>query len=106
MNVEILVYRIDRTIKNLIMNPSICQSCGLPFAEEFKGTNRDQTKSDYYCINCFQNGNFLEPALSLREMEVKYLGKAKKNKDLTMEEAQEALKILPTLKRWRIINTF
>lgn len=88
------------------MNPKICQSCGLPFADDFKGTNRDQTESEDYCINCFQNGNFLEPSLSLREMEVKYLDMAKKNKDLTLEEAQEALKILPMLKRWRIINIF
>jgi len=88
------------------MKPSICQSCGLPFTDEFRGTNRDQTESEDYCINCFQNGNFVEPSLSLREIEAGYFEKAKKNEDLTLEEAQEAIKILPTLKRWRIREDF
>lgn len=88
------------------MKPLICQSCGLPFTDESKGNNRDQTKSEDYCINCFQNGNFLEPSLSLRELEVSCLEKVKKNEDLTLEEAQGAIKILPTLKRWRIRDSF
>ncbi len=88
------------------MKPLICQSCGLPFTDESKGTNRDQTKSEDYCLNCFQNGNFVEPSLSLREMEVRELKRAKKNENMTLEEAQEALKILPTLKRWRIRDNF
>jgi len=88
------------------MKPFICQSCGLPFTDEFRGTNRDQTESEDYCINCFQNGNFVEPSLSLREIEAGYFEKAKKNEDLTLEEAQEAIKILPTLKRWRIREDF
>ena len=88
------------------MKPLICQSCGLPFTDESKGINRDQTKSEDYCLNCFQNGNFVEPSLSLREMEVRELKRAKKNENMTLEEAQEALKILPTLKRWRIRDNF
>ena len=88
------------------MIPLICQSCGLPFTDENKGTNRDQSESEDYCNNCFQNGSFTEPSLSLREMEVRNLERAKKNENLTLEEAQEALKILPTLKRWRIREDF
>ncbi len=88
------------------MKPEICQSCGLPFTDESKGTNRDHGESEDYCINCFQNGSFKEPSLSLHEMEVRYLEKARKNEGLTLEEAQEALKILPTLKRWRIRDSF
>lgn len=88
------------------MKPNICQSCGLPFTDEYRGTNRDHTESEDYCINCFQNGIFVEPSLSLREMEVRYLEKAKKNENLTLEEAQAALKILPSLKRWRIRDSF
>jgi len=88
------------------MKPEICQSCGLPFTDESRGTNRDQTESEDYCINCFQDGNFVEPSLSLREMEVRHLEKAKKNEDLTLEEAQKAIKILPTLQRWRIREDF
>jgi len=88
------------------MKPEICQSCGLPFTDESKGTSRDQTESEDYCNNCFQNGCFVEPSLSLRELEVNYLEKAKKNEDLTLEEAQVAIKISPTLKRWRIRDSF
>ena len=88
------------------MKPSICQSCGLPFTDENRGTNRDQSGSEDYCINCFKNGSFVEPSLSLREMEVRSLEKAEKNENLTLEEAQVALKILPTLKRWRIRDSF
>ncbi|MCJ7759360.1 MAG: zinc ribbon domain-containing protein [Gillisia sp.] len=88
------------------MKPLICQSCGLPFTDESKGTDRDQTKSEDYCINCFQNGSFVEPSLSLRDMEARYFEKAEKNENLTLEEAEEALKILHTLKRWRIREDF
>ena len=88
------------------MKPLICQSCGLPFTDDSEGTNRDQTKSEDYCINCFQNGNFVEPSLSLLEMEARDLGKAQKNENITMEEARGVLKILPILKRWRIRDSF
>jgi hypothetical protein len=39
-------------------------------------------------------------------MEVRELERAEKHENLTLEEAQEALKILPTLKRWRIRDSF
>jgi hypothetical protein len=94
------------SVKNKMMKPEICQSCGLTFTEESKGTNRDHTESEDYCSNCFKDGIFVEPSLSLREMEVRYLVMAKMNKDLTLEVAQETLKILPTLKRWRIRDSF
>jgi len=40
------------------MKPNLCQSCGFPIFEENKGTNRDNSKNDDYCTNCYQNGVF------------------------------------------------
>ena len=54
------------------MKPETCTSFGLPFTDESRGTNRDQTESKEYSINCFQNRSFVEAFLSLRELEVRY----------------------------------
>jgi hypothetical protein len=86
------------------MKPSLCQSCGFPLFEENKGTNRDKTKSDDYCINCYENDKFLEPSLSLHELEIKLLGMAEIQNEITLEEAQQIIINLPNLKRWQMSN--
>lgn len=84
------------------MKQSLCQSCGFPLFEENKGTNRDQSKSDDYCINCYENGKFLEPSLSLHELEVKLMEMAEIHNEITLEEAQQIIMNLPNLKRWQM----
>ncbi|WP_026838148.1 zinc ribbon domain-containing protein [Gillisia sp. JM1] len=82
------------------MEALICQSCGLSFSEKLKGTNIDETKNEEYCVNCFDNGEFVDQSLTLHKLEVKFLEMAEVHDEITLEEAQAAIKELPYLKRW------
>ncbi len=80
----------------------MCQSCGLPFNEEhahFIAKEPDGSKS-IYCTNCYKDGKFIDPNLSMEEMIdmiVPILGRS-----IGEEEAKkEMTTLLPTLKRWK-----
>ncbi|WP_230474493.1 zinc ribbon domain-containing protein [Calidifontibacillus erzurumensis] len=80
----------------------MCQSCGLPFNEEhehFIAKEPDGSKS-IYCTNCYKDGKFLHPNVTLEEMTdmiVPILGQS-----MGEEKArQELTALLPTLKRWK-----
>ncbi len=79
-----------------------CQSCGLPFTKEIMGTNRDKTKNDEYCINCFDKGEFVDHSLTMHKLEVKLIEMAEVHNEITLEEAQAVIKELPFLKRWHM----
>lgn len=83
------------------MKPDICQSCGLPFSSNYRGTNRNRTENIDYCGGCFKNGEFTNHSLSLHSLEVKIMEMAKVHEEITLEEAQNVIKILPHLKRWK-----
>jgi hypothetical protein len=81
---------------------TMCQSCGLPFNEEhahFIAPELDGSKS-IYCTNCYKNGKFIDPNISMKEMIemiVPILGRA-----IGEEEARKEMKkLLPTLMRWK-----
>jgi hypothetical protein len=81
---------------------SMCQSCGLPFNNEhahFVAKEPDGSNS-IFCTNCYQDGKFLHPHLSMEEMIemiVPVLSEA-----MGEEKArQELTTLLPTLKRWK-----
>ncbi len=85
-----------------IAKESMCQSCGLPFNDEhahFIATEPDGSIS-IYCTNCYKDGKFTDPNLSMEElleMIVPVLGKA-----IGEDEAREEMAaLLPTLKRWK-----
>lgn len=84
------------------MKASLCQSCGFPLFEENKGTNRDKTKNEDYCINCYQNGEFVNHALSMQNLEMKLMEMANVHNEITLEEAQQIIMNLPYLKRWQM----
>lgn len=86
------------------MKPFICQSCGFPFSVEARGTNRDHSQNSDYCMNCFKDGQFTDHHLTLHEMERRLLEMAREHNDLSLEEAQQIIKILPDLKRWKMTN--
>ena len=48
-----------------------CQSCGMPLKKDPKGsgTNSDGSKNNMYCSYCFENGEFTQPNITLKEME-------------------------------------
>lgn len=84
------------------MKPPLCQSCGFPLFDENKGTNRDKTKNDDYCIACYQAGEFVDPSLTLQKLEVKLMEMAEIHNEITLEEAQQISMNLPNLKRWQM----
>ena len=46
-----------------------CQSCGMPLAEGYYGTQVDgDATHDEYCKFCYQNGSFTRPDLTLEDM--------------------------------------
>ncbi len=80
----------------------MCQSCGLPFNKEhshFIATESDGSRS-IYCTNCYKDGKFIEPDLTMEEMTemlVPVLGRS-----IGEEEARKDITtVLPTLKRWK-----
>ncbi|MCL2383855.1 MAG: zinc ribbon domain-containing protein [Oscillospiraceae bacterium] len=78
-----------------------CQSCGMPLTkDEEKGTNKDGSKNEEYCVYCYGNGEFLED-LTLEEMIAASANYAEEA-GLTVEEMlKQAREGLPTLKRWK-----
>ena len=45
-----------------------CNSCGRPIVKADYGTNADGSLNEEYCKDCFQNGEFTEPDITLEEM--------------------------------------
>ncbi|MCX2839764.1 zinc ribbon domain-containing protein [Salinimicrobium sp. MT39] len=86
------------------MKSLTCQSCGLPFSKKFRGTNKDLSKNSDYCLNCFKDGTFTNHQLNIQDMEKKLLEMARHHDGLTLEEAQQTIKILPDLKRWKMTH--
>ncbi|MBZ9631433.1 zinc ribbon domain-containing protein [Salegentibacter sp. LM13S] len=84
------------------MKTLICQSCGWPFTTATAGTNRDKSENLDYCRDCYQVGAFTDKSLNLHELEVKLLEMAEVHEDISLEEAQQLIKKLPELKRWRM----
>ena len=56
--------------------------------EDF-GTNADGTPNDEFCAMCYQNGVFVEPDISMREMIEKVTLILMKSMGLSKEKAEE-----------------
>lgn len=56
-----------------------CQSCGMPLKRDEKGggTNTDGSKSTMYCSKCYENGAFINPNMTVSEMQDLVKGKLK-----------------------------
>lgn len=48
----------------------LCQSCGMPFSQDGlkHGREEDGSPSADYCSLCFDNGQFLQPAIRMSSM--------------------------------------
>ncbi len=79
----------------------LCQSCTMPLdSEALKGTEKDGSKSNEYCMYCYQNGAFVHPDMTFFEMEgvlKTQMGKM----NLPPGLVQKSLDTLPHLKRWK-----
>lgn len=81
--------------------PEICQSCTMPMtSEEVKGTEKDGTISQEYCIYCYQDGEFTHPKISFVQME-NFIKVKMKELHIPEDLIQKSLYVLPHLKRWK-----
>ena len=82
-------------------NKNFCQSCGMPLdSHELLGTEKYGSLSLDYCKYCYQNGEFVNPNMTIGEMKsIVTQEMAKRN--LPPELTEKALDVLPYLKRWK-----
>ncbi|MDL2241972.1 zinc ribbon domain-containing protein [Bacteroidales bacterium OttesenSCG-928-L03] len=85
----------------------ICQSCGMSLdGDETKGTNKDGSLSDEYCVYCFADGAFTR-IVTMEEMiesNLEYLDHwlEETGQNMTVDEARaQLMQYLPTLNRWK-----
>ena len=78
-----------------------CQSCSMPVDNPAdKGTEINGAKSDQYCKYCYQNGAFTTPDMTLEQMKDMVIIQMKK-RNIPENIIQQALNVLPHLKRWQ-----
>ena len=80
----------------------VCQSCGMPMDQpDLFGTNKDGTKNGDYCANCYQDGMFTSPNISMEQMIELVAAILVKEMDFDPEKAREIAEgTIPKLKRW------
>lgn len=84
-----------------------CQSCGMPLdSVEVLGTNKNNSKSEEYCIYCYKDGAFLTDCTmdEMIEESVQHMNESGmlKEQGKTKEEAREFMHhFFPDLKRWK-----
>jgi len=56
-----------------------CQSCGMPLSRDKNGggTEANGTRSSKYCSNCYKNGKFTLPEITVEQMIERVKGKMK-----------------------------
>ncbi|MHA1992274.1 MAG: zinc ribbon domain-containing protein [Candidatus Hodarchaeales archaeon] len=82
----------------------LCQSCAYPLDVSDKGSEADGSTSDDYCEDCYQEGDYTEPEINMKEMIEKTIPTTVETLKITIDEARSYLRsLIPTLKRWREI---
>ncbi len=79
-----------------------CQSCSMPLNKDEKGggTNADGTKSGMYCSKCYENGKFINPDMTVTQMQDLVKGKLKEM-GFPGFLAGFFTKGIPKLERWK-----
>jgi hypothetical protein len=80
----------------------MCQSCGMPLNKDPKGggTNADGSRSAMYCSNCFENGKFTQPDLTVKEMQQLVKTQMRKMGFIFSLMSGMFVKGIPKLERW------
>jgi hypothetical protein len=80
----------------------VCQSCGMPMkVEEDFGTELNRDKNEEYCKFCYQNGEFTDKEITLKEKIDKLVNLSVNNLGMSEEQARKMAETkLPKLKRW------
>lgn len=80
---------------------NFCQSCSMPLDNrELLGTEKDGSNSNEYCKYCYQNGAFINPNMTLKEMTSLVINQMEKM-HIDSKTIDMAVSSLPHLKRWR-----
>lgn len=77
-----------------------CQSCGMPLGDpKLAATEPDGSTNNDYCIYCYSNGTFTNPAITLEEMTAHVVNLMQQRK-MEQNVIDLAVNSLPNLKRW------
>jgi len=81
----------------------ICQSCGAElYRTEDCGTEADGKTSGDFCINCYKEGAFTNPDMTLRDMLEKVAFEASERLFLSSKKSMDvAWNLVPHLRRWK-----
>ncbi len=78
-----------------------CQSCGMPLKkEEDFGTEKDGGRSEKFCSLCYENGGFIDPNITLEEMQ-EIVDGALKDQHWPKFLRKMATRQTPKLERWQ-----
>ena len=82
-----------------------CQSCGMPLKRDLQkgGTNSDGSRSQKFCSHCYQNGKFVQPDITLTQMQEQVKGKMK---EMGFPKIMGGMfsRGIPKLERWKKSN--
>lgn len=79
-----------------------CQSCGMPFkSDDQRGLEKDGSRSTMYCSLCYVNGEFINPEMTLPEMQQLVEDVLKNEMKSSRIFRWLAKKQIPTLARWK-----
>ena len=77
-----------------------CQSCSMPLDNpDLQGTEKDGSKNAEYCKYCYQQGAFINPGMTLKEMTSLVITQMEKM-NIDSRTIDMAVNSLPHLKRW------
>jgi len=79
-----------------------CQSCGKWMEYKNLGTNADSSKNTTYCFDCYHNGKFTEPNITLQQIVEKVAENKSKKLNLPKKEIITGeTEFISKLKRWQ-----
>jgi hypothetical protein len=79
----------------------MCQSCGMPIRKYgIRGTEKDGSKSDKYCVNCYRKGEFAWPGATAEQMQIYCMSILTTEKHWPAFLARMATSSIPKLDRW------
>lgn len=80
----------------------LCQSCSMPLEiDHVKGKEKDGSRSNEYCVYCYENGQFKDPSLSLAKM-LDIVETQMEKMNMPAKVIETSLNKIPKLNRWRV----
>jgi hypothetical protein len=75
----------------------------MPLADGFFGTTTDGLETHEYCKFCFQDGEYLQPELTIEDMIDMSIQNMTQDLSMSHDQASElAHTVIPQLKRWKV----